>query len=378
MVGVVGLLVLAALAVTVGVGTGAAASRASSACAGVGGPPAVTGTANHPLSADDAGALPADDGTVAVGAEEPFSAAAGVASTGGGGPAAAARAANGPVQIIGPQPGAVIVASTAGGARRLHLTASLLIARPTRGLGLRLNGHDIDLPARSGRLRVVLDAADGLIVGDNLLWVTVHGSDGNPSVPFVVGYRDGRVLGAGLRLGAGRFPAAVASLRLPLTHIDRLAVTLNGVLLRTPPDGGDSGRLALYLSQLGPVHWGSNRVAVRLIMMDGGIADWTRTFRLDPGRNVAVARLDGPAMVGRTVTLDASRSLIVPGQRQHRRVCWVLLRRPRLSRVRLGRSHGAGITLRPDVPGYYQVALLVGPVSRPPGHEATVADSGSG
>ena len=38
----------------------------------------------------------------------------------------------------------------------------------------------------------------------------------------------------------------------------------------------------------------------------------------------------------------------------------MLLRRPRNSHARLGRTRGARITLRPDVPGHYRVALVVG------------------
>jgi hypothetical protein len=56
----------------------------------------------------------------------------------------------------------------------------------------------------------------------------------------------------------------------------------------------------------------------------------------------------------------------------------VLLRRPRLSHARLGRPHGARITLRLDVPGYYQVALLVGRASGAAGRAAVAAASGSG
>jgi hypothetical protein len=276
--------------------------------------------------------------------------------------------------VLAPQPGAVIVAGSAAGARRLRLAATLLITRRVRGLGLRLNGHGIRLPARAGRLRVLLDAADGLVVGENLLWVTVGGRDRNPTVPFVVGHRDTHALGVHLQLGAGTLPAATETLRVPRTGIDRISVTLNGAPVRVPPDGGASGRIGLDLPELGHVHWGPNRVRVRLIMIDGRVADWARTFRLDPRRDVAIARLDGRAVVGRTVTLDASRSLIVPGVHQARGVRWVLLRRPRLSHARLGRPHGTRITLRPDVPGYYQVGLRVGCTSQ----RAAVAAAGPG
>jgi hypothetical protein len=109
-------------------------------------------------------------------------------------------------------------------------------------------------------------------------------------------------------------------------------------------------------------------------MIDGRVDDWARTFRVDPRRDVAIARVHGRTVVGRAVTLDASRSLIVPRVRQARGVRWVLLRRPRRSHVRLGRPHGARITLRPDVPGYYVVGLRVGCTS----HSAAVAAAGSG
>jgi hypothetical protein len=360
-VGTVGLLVAVALAVTVTVtvGTGAAASRSRGGCAGPNGPPAVTGGAGQALT------VPAD-GAVAVPAGGPLAIA---------GKAVAARAGGKPVEVLAPQPGAVIVAGTAARAHRLRLTARVSIARRVRGLGLRLNGHPIRLPARRGRLRVVLDAADGLIVGKNLLWVTVRGRDGNPTVRFVVGYRYARALGIHLRLGAGTLPAAAATLRVPKTGIDHLSVTLNGVPRRVPPDGGPNGRLVLDLPELGPVHWGANRVRVRLIMMDGRIADWARTFHLDRRRDVAVARLDGTAVVGRAVVLDASRSLIVRGVSQARGVRWVLLRRPAFSRARLGKPKGARIALRPDVPGYYVVGLAVGCGPRRGYAVATVAAS---
>ena len=311
------------------------------------------------------------------------------AGSGAAASAAAAGGGGGPIRVLFPRPGAVIVAGTARGAHRLRLAATVSITRRVRGLGLRLNGHLIHIPARSGRLRVRLDAADGLELGENLLWVSVGGRDGNRVVPFVVGYRHPAALAAHLHLGTGRLRlgagsfrqragsllAALANLRVPRTGVDKLLVTLNGVRLPTAPDGGATGRLSLDLPQLGTVHWGANRVQVRLIMMDGRIADWTRTFQLNPRRDIAVARLDGRAIVGRTVALDARRSLIVPGVRQARGFRWVLLSRPPLSHVRLGRPQGARITLRPDVPGYYRVGLVVGHRSQKAGVAAAGSDA---
>lgn len=348
MVGLLGLLVVAALTVTVG--TAAAASRSPGRCAGPRLSPALTAGAGRSLAdpANGPGAMSASD-------------------------AVAARTGAGPVKVLAPQPRAVIIAPTAARAHRLRLTARLSIPRRVRGLGLRLNGDRIRLPARPGRVRVVLDAANGLVVGENLLWATVRGIERNPTVRFVVGYRHPRALGIHLRLGAGTLPAATARLRTPRTSVDRLSVTLNGVPLRVPPEGVPSGRLVLDLAQLGPAHWAVNRVRVRLIMMDGRIADWTRTFRLDRRRDVAVARLHGKATVGHAVVLDASRSLIVPGVGRARGVRWVLLRRPVLSHARLGKPKGTRIALRPDVPGHYMVGLRVGCGSRSGYDVATVA-----
>lgn len=329
------------------VGSDAAASRSSQSCVGVNGPPAVTGSAGG-LSTDVA------DAGLAVGAGDAFEYHASTAASDGASPATARR---GPLGLL--VPGAVIVTPTAARAHRLRLAATVSIVRRLRGLGLRLNGHDVRLPAGTGRRRVVLDAADGLIVGENLLWVTIRGRAASPTVQFVVGYRDTRPLAARLQLGAGRLPAATASLRVPRTGIDRLSATLNGVPLPMPPDGGATGRLALNLAELGPIRWGANRVAVRLIMMDGRVAEWARTFRLDPSRDIAVAQVGGPAVVGQTVSLNARRSLSASAA-QVQDVRWMLLRRPRLSHARLGRPDGARITLRPDVPGYYLVGLDVG------------------
>ncbi len=278
---------------------------------------------------------------------------------GADGSAAATRAGGATIRLLAPRSGTVIVVPTARGARRLRLAATVSISRPVRGLALRLNGHLIRLPARSGRVRIDLDAANGLVVGENLLWVSVGRRDEDPTARFVVGYRDRRALGVALLLGAGARPAAIAGVRVPSRGVDRLIVTLNGVQVRVP-----MGAYVLDLAQLGSLHWGSNRLRVRLIMLDGRIDDFSRTVQLDRRRDVAVARLHGSALVGRTIVLDARRSLIVPGVGQARGFRWLLLRRPAHSHVRLSSFRGVRTTLRPDVPGNYLVVLEAGRGSR--------------
>jgi hypothetical protein len=282
-----------------------------------------------------------------------------VLGTGVSASAVAARAGASPIKVLGPRAGSVIVSRTAAGARRLRLGATVLIARPVGSLSIQLNGHPIRLPARAGRVRVRLDAADGLVVGENLLWASAGPRRGPPRwvvpVRFVVGYRDARALAIHLRLGLGTLPSAMARLRLPRAGVQSLVVTINEAQVRVP-----AGARVLDLAQLGAVRWGANRLRVRLIMSDGRIAEWSRIFSLDRRRDVAVAHLDAPAVVGRTIALDAGRSLIVPGARQARGFRWVLLRRPRLSHARLARNRGARVRLRPDVPGHYLIALRAG------------------
>ncbi|MBV8954137.1 MAG: hypothetical protein JO179_08355, partial [Solirubrobacterales bacterium] len=283
-----------------------------------------------------------------------------VVGSGAAAPAVRARGGVAPIKVLGPRAGTVIVARTAARAHRLRLGATLLITRPVVSLSVQLNGHPIRLPAvRSGRVRMLLDAADGLVVGQNLLWVSGGRRGGPPSwvvpVRFVLAYRDARVLGVGFRLGAGRLPAATARLRVPSAGVESLRATLNGASVRLP-----AGARVLNLAQLGAVHWGANRVQVRLLMLDGRIAEWARTFVLSRRRDIAVARLDGPAVVGRSVVLDARGSLIVPGSPGPSGARWVLVRRPRLSHARLGQTRGARVRLRPDVPGHYLIALVVG------------------
>ncbi len=205
----------------------------------------------------------------------------------------------------------------------------------------------------------MLDARNGLAVGQNLLFVSAGRRGRLPRwevpVRFVVGYRKAHLLGVSLRLGAGTRPAATALWRQPSTGVASSSAWLNGVAVRVPAGAG-----RLDLAHLGALRWGSNRLRVRLVMTDGQVENWSRAFRLDRRRNVAIARRDGPAVVGRAVGLDASRSLIVPAAHQAGRIRWLLVRRPRNSRARLGRPRGARITLRPDVPGDYRVALVVG------------------
>ena len=116
--------------------------------------------------------------------------------------AAAAGGGRGPISVLAPRAGAVIVARTRAGAKRLRVGATLLVTRPVGGLSARLNGHPVRLPAiRSGRLAVRLGAANGLAVGENVLQVSAGRSGGRPRwvVParFFVGYRDARILASG-------------------------------------------------------------------------------------------------------------------------------------------------------------------------------------
>jgi hypothetical protein len=269
------------------------------------------------------------------------------------------------LQVLVPRPGAVVVEPSALAARKLRLGARVRVGGPVQDLSVQLNGHlAARLASSSGVQRVLLDRQGGLTLGENLLWVTVRfrGASQPSVVPvrFFVGYRATGLLSAGIRLGAGTGPAAVAGVRVPGTGVDRLIATLNGRPINLPPVVGNGARRELDLAQLGALRFGTNRLQVRLLMENGAVQVANQIFTLNPGRDVAVAGLDGQATVGHVATLDAGRSLLVPGSAPASQARWVLLRRPLGSHASLGVSQGIQITLRPDVPGDYQVALFVG------------------
>jgi hypothetical protein len=173
------------------------------------------------------------------------------AASAAGGPGGPAR-----IRVLGLRAGTVIVAKNRRAASRLRLHATVSILRPVGVLSVQLNGHRVGrTSSRSGRLGLRLDAADGLVVGENLLWVSAGRRGGPPSrvvpVQFVVGYRNPRPLSVHLRLGAPKRPAATATLRVPSAGVQRLKVTLNGVPMRVPP-----GARLLDLARLGTVRWG--------------------------------------------------------------------------------------------------------------------------
>ena len=196
--------------------------------------------------------------------------AASAVATGGG---------RGPIRVLAPRAGTVIVARTRAGAKGLRVGATLSISRPVGGLSARLNGHPVRLPAiRSGRLAVRLGAANGLAVGENVLQVSAGRSGGRPRwvVParFFVGYRDARILSVRLRQAVGKkLPAASAVLRVPRAGVRSLIVTLNGTRVQVP-----AGARLLDLARSGALRRGSNRLRVQLLMTDGRIGELARTF----------------------------------------------------------------------------------------------------
>ena len=289
-------------------------------------------------------------------------------ATAAAGAAARTGAATSPgghrIEVMAPRAGAVIVARDAAAAPDLKLAARLQTTGPISRLAVRLNGHLLGgRGPHAGRRRVLLDRADGLVAGENLLWVQARfRGAGQPSVVpvrFFVGYRARGLLFVHARVGAGRGPAASASIGVPSIGVERVDVTLNGRRVQLPAVLESSARRPLDLAQLGIVHFGRNHLRVRLVMADGKLQVITRTLTLSGRRDVAVARLHGAATVGHTSVLDARGSLIASGGGT-RDARWDLLRRPRSSHARLGVTTGKRTTLRPDVPGHYVIALRVG------------------
>lgn len=170
----------------------------------------------------------------------------------------------------------------------------------------------------------------------------------------------GGLLSVRLNLGGPSGPAAAATLGVPTAGVDQLQVTLNGHPVALPPVTGSGAQRVLNLAELGGLRFGTNQLQVRLVMTGGAVQAASRTFILSGQRDIAAARALTPATTGRTVTLDASRSLLVPGTGGLATARWTLVRRPAGSHARLGSAAGAQVTLRPDLPGYYLVGLRVG------------------
>ena len=160
-------------------------------------------------------------------------------------------------------------------------------------------------------------------------------------------------------LGGASGPAALADLGLPATGVDNLQASLNGDPV-TLPAAGIGTRRVLNLAELGRLRFGANRLRVRLLMTDGAVQAVSRTFTLSGHRDIAAAKVSTPAAAGRSLLVDANRSLLVPGTGGLATAHWTLARRPELSRAQLGSATGARVALRPDVPGDYQIALRVG------------------
>lgn len=284
----------------------------------------------------------------------------------------AQRSGGGRVQVGSPRPGALVWHASKKAAGRTKVSA---VIRVTGGrvahVSVRLNGHLVrGVAVRSGKQRVLLSKGNGLTVGYNVLFVsaTLAGSGHLLQVArrFVVGYETKQRLltWSGVRRGAGSAPAALLTARAPLRGVGRITAWLNGRRLPLPGARvGTQGHrvLGLNLAELGRLRFGRNHVALRIVMSDGRVNDVQRTFTLDRHRDIAIARLGsrtaGKAAVGRTVTLDASRSRLAGG-RLHAH--WFLLDKPKLSHARLRSATGKTSGLRPDTPGTYRVGLRIG------------------
>ena len=152
-------------------------------------------------------------------------------ATAAAGAAARTGAATSPgghrIEVMAPRAGAVIVARDAAAAPDLKLAARLQTTGPISRLAVRLNGHLLGgRGPHAGRRRVLLDRADGLVAGENLLWVQARfRGAGQPSVVpvrFFVGYRARGLLFVHARVGAGRGPAASASIGVPSIGVERV------------------------------------------------------------------------------------------------------------------------------------------------------------
>jgi hypothetical protein len=160
------------------------------------------------------------------------------------------------VQVLAPRPNALIRSRNAAAAARKRIRAVLRVGggRVTR-LKVQLNGHPVRrVTRRAGVHRMLLHKANGLRVGQNLLWVSANFRGSKHPLQkarrFVVGYRVHKLLtSSGVRLGARGAPAARVSVRAPLRGVNRITAALNGKRLPLPDArNGKRGRRVLHLN----------------------------------------------------------------------------------------------------------------------------------
>jgi hypothetical protein len=287
----------------------------------------------------------------------------------------AEAAASGQIEIQDPAPGTVVIKPDVNAALRATLVGRVQTHGAVRHIEATLNGHLAEAVAAGSTYRIVLRQSSGLQLGDNELQVTGYDCSRRQPVAvkreFFLGYRSPGILAAFVHTGDADHPAAVASVRIApdADEVDRLDATLDGTSIVVPPD--DAQTRSWDLAQLGDLTPGRNVLWVRVLLNDGRAAEASRTFVVRDHADLAVATAlftpngqpDGLVDVDQEVTLDASRSRLVPGSEQTQGQ-WTLVSKPVLSKAAVGRVRGFGVNSRasllPDVPGDYKVALRLG------------------
>jgi hypothetical protein len=300
--------------------------------------------------------------TAALAAPGPSQAAPSVSSASTASVTAAAKTAK--ARILEPRWKAVVMTDSKAAAKKVKVPVTFEITgNRVKSLSVRLNGQEVRrAAARSGEQQLVLTRKDGLRIGHNSVVIdaAMAGSKRRAQAEgrFLVGHPAKHLLSVSkVQVGAGRAPAALTRIRAPLDGVHRMTARLNGKRLRLPAaSAGRNGRrfLALNLAQRGRLEFGRNELEVRVAMQDGRVHVLRRSFTLDRRHDIASGRVRGKAVVGRTVTLDSSRTRLASGQLDGR---WKLLRKPARSHAKLKSPRGTTSRLRPDVPGTYLVGL---------------------
>lgn len=270
------------------------------------------------------------------------------------------------IHIDGLAADAVVVKPARAQASATAIPVRVRVQGSVTALAVRLNGKVLR-PSGSRRDQFRLVRGSGLQLGRNQLWVeaTVAGRT-RPAVAeraFFLGYRASGVVRSKVRAGGTNAPAALAHVMLPKAGVHRISASVNGRNIAVPGRDGTARNVRWNLGQLGRLQPGPNRFRAQVLLNDGRVGLVSERFGVSQRRHLVVGRTqDDRPHVGRTIVLDSSRSLVL--DRASAEVRWTLLRRPLLSKARLGASSGSGrratTRLPLDVPGTYLIGVRIG------------------
>lgn len=251
--------------------------------------------------------------------------------------------------------------------KRLPVRVALRVPANTTRLRVRLGRRDVSgrFRAEGASLRVAhLTRADGLRYGRNHLRALVERRGGRPLIhasTFHVVRHHAQLVQVRVR------PGPVTSLNVRVAGAARLSTIrrtrfarlwVNGRAATRALDQSLVTRYTAKLSATQGLRYGVNRLRLMVAEPEAGrYVVVRRRFVLKRNRHLAAAGWDVKTRAGRFVQLNGRRSRTAgAGQARQR---WLIVRKPRGSRVTLRRAGTARPSITPDRPGRYVIRLTL-------------------